>query len=456
MKKTILYILLATVVSGCGTYSNYKRPNDLPTDGLYGAETSVAETDTVSIASLSWKELFTDHSLQALIDEGLQANTDLRIARLKVDESKAALMSARLAFLPSVSLTPQGTLSSFDGSKTTKTYSLGASASWELDFFGRLRNAKQQAKANLEQSLYYKQAVQSQLIASIAECYYTLLMLDKQISISERSIGCWEENLRAVVALKKAGTTNEQAVAQSEANLKAARSSLLSLKEQQNATENSLCLLLGQTPHSIERGTLDVQEFPEELSVGVPLQLLSRRPDIRQSEMVLAAAFYATGEARSSFYPSVTLSGTAGWTNTNGLSIVNPGKWLLSAVGSLVQPLFDRGTNIARLKIAKAQQEEALLSFRQDLLNAGTEVNEALTAWQLSKQRSELNREEVILLQRALHSAEQTMKYGNTTYLEVLTAQQSLLQAELSACQEDFNEVLGVVSLYHALGGGSE
>lgn len=210
----------------------------------------------------------------------------------------------------------------------------------------------------------------------------------------------------------------------------------------------------GKTPRHIDRGVLDGQQFPESLSVGIPLQLLSRRPDIRQSEAALAETFYATGEARSYFYPSITLSGTAGWTNNSGISIVNPGKWLFNAVGSLVQPLFNRGTNIARLKIAKAQQEEALLNFQQALLNAGVEVNEALTTWQTSRQKSELSRQEIVHLQRALHSAEQNMNHGNTTYLEVLTTQQSLLQAELTACQDSFSEVLGVISLYHALDGG--
>ena len=279
-------------------------------------------------------------------------------------------------------------------------------------------------------------------------------MHDKQIVISERTIGYWEEDVRTMKALKEAGSTNEQAVAQSEANLVAARSSLLSLKEQVNASENLLCLLLGKTPRHIDRGVLDGQQFPESLSVGIPLQLLSRRPDIRQSEAALAETFYATGEARSYFYPSITLSGTAGWTNNSGISIVNPGKWLFNAVGSLVQPLFNRGTNIAWLKIAKAQQEEALLNFQQALLNAGVEVNEALTTWQTSRQKSELSRQEIAHLQRALHSAEQTMNHGNTIYLEVLTAQQSLLQAELTACQDTFSEVLGVISLNHALDGG--
>lgn len=452
MKEIIMCIFAAMIVSSCGVYSSYERPKNIQTDSLY-RDISI-QTDTFSIASLSWKELFTDKYLQELIEEGLVSNTDLRIAYLKTDEAKAALLSSRLAFLPSVSLAPQGALSSFNTVKPTYTYSLDANASWEVDFFGRLRNAKEQSRLKLEQSRNYRQAVQTQLIATIAEHYYTLLMLDKQIAITQKTLAYWKENLRTTIALKDAGKANEQAVAQSEANLTAVQSSLLSLKEQVNIAENSLCSLLGRTSQSIDRGTLDNQCFPNELAVGLPILLLSNRPDVQQSEAILAESFYATNEARSAFYPSVTLSGSAGWTNNSGIGIVNPGKWLLSAVGSLVQPVFQKGTNIARLKIAKAQQQAALLSFQQCLLDAGMEVNNALTQWQSARQRIVLDRKQVTLLQRALKSAILTMQYGNTTYLEVLTAQQTLLQAELTATTNCFDEIQGVISLYHALGGG--
>ncbi|WP_455622536.1 TolC family protein [Parabacteroides sp.] len=453
MKKIIISILTAAIISSCGTYTHYKRPDNVSTAELY-REDSLLHEDTTSIVSLSWRKLFTDPALQRLIGEALQSNTDLRIARLKVDEAQASLTSARLAFLPSVSLNPQGSLSSFDGAKTAKTYSLGASASWEIDVFGRLRNAKEQSKARLEQSRNYRQAVQSQLVTTVSEYYYTLLMLDEQIHISERTQTYWEENVRTTKALKQAGKTDEQAVAQSEANLLAIRSSLVTLKEQLATTENSFCALLGQTPHSIERGLLSEQQFPEELSVGLPIDLLSNRPDVRQAENVLKEYFYATNEARSAFYPSITLGGSAGWTNSSGMAIVNPGKWLLNTIGTLVQPIFQKGTNIARLKIAKARQEEALLSFQQSLLDAGTEVNNALTGWQSARQRKDFDQKQIEFLRQALRSAELTMRHGHTTYLEVLTAQQSLLQAELVATSSRFDEIEGIVNLYHALGGG--
>ncbi|WP_337493616.1 TolC family protein [Barnesiella intestinihominis] len=395
-----------------------------------------------------------DTVLQQLIEKGIANNTDLNIARLKVREAEALLTSSKLAYLPSVSLTPQGTIKSIEGNSPTKTYNLAASADWELDIFGRLTNAKREAKAVLEQSQAYKQAVQTQLIATIANSYYTLLMLDKQLDISRRTAEIWAENLRVMKALKKAGQTTEMAVAQIEASKLSVDASLLSLEQQITEVENSLSSLLGVVPQRIDRSTLDMQSFPDTLSVGVPLQLLQRRPDVRQSEAALAEAFYTTNRAYSAFYPAITLSGSAGWTNAAGAIISNPGEWLFSAVGALVQPLFNRGQNIANLKVAKARQEEALLTFRQTLLNAGTEVNDALLQWQVARRRLDLDRQQIISLQSAVRSSELLMRHSSQNYLEVLTARQTLLDAELSAVSDRFEEIQGVINLYHALGGG--
>ena len=293
MKKIIICLFLSAGLSGCHVYRTYERPDTTVTDSLY--RQPVVAGDTASIASLSWKELFSDPQLQQLIETGIANNTDLNIARLKVKEVEALLLSSKLAYLPSVSLTPQGTLSSVDGSKTSKTYDLAASADWELDIFGKLTNAKRGVKAALEQSEAYRQAVQTQLVATIANSYYTLLMLDKQLDITRRTAETWDENLRAMKALKRAGQTTEMAVAQTEA-------SVLSIEQQISEMENSLSALLGMAPQLITRSTLDNQRFPESLSTGVPLQLLHRRPDIRQKEAELAGAFYATNQARSAFY----------------------------------------------------------------------------------------------------------------------------------------------------------
>ena len=452
MKRIIIGLLLLTGLSGCHIYRTYERPELSGVDSLY--RVPAMTEDTMSLADFSWKELFTDTVLQQLIEKGIANNNDLNIARLKVREAEALLTSSKLAYLPSVSLTPQGTIKSIEGNSPTKTYNLAASADWELDIFGRLTNAKREAKAVLEQSQAYKQAVQTQLIATIANSYYTLLMLDKQLDISKRTAEIWAENLRVMKALKKAGQTTEMAVAQIEASKLSVDASLLSLEQQITEVENSLSSLLGVVPQRIDRSTLDMQSFPDTLSVGVPLQLLQRRPDVRQSEAVLAESFYTTNRAYSAFYPAITLSGSAGWTNAAGAIISNPGEWLFSAVGALVQPLFNRGQNIANLKVAKARQEEALLTFRQTLLNAGTEVNDALLQWQVARRRLDLDRQQIISLQSAVRSSELLMRHSSQNYLEVLTARQTLLDAELLAVSDRFEEIQGVINLYHALGGG--
>lgn len=457
MKKLIiLYCISAWVGLGaCSVYKSYERPDMPVVDSLY-RQAAATSADTTSIASLSWRELFTDPKLQALIETGLQNNTDLNIARLKVTEVEATLMTSRLAYLPSISFEPSGTLRSVDGNAMTKSYDIAASASWEVDIFGKLTNAKRGAKAALEQSEAYRQAVQTQLIATIANSYYSLLMLDAQLDISERTAANWGENVRAMKALKAAGDATELAVAQSEASKLSVDASIASLRQQIDQMENTLTALLGIAPQKIDRTTIGEQRFPTELAAGVPLQLLQRRPDVRQSEAALAQAFYATNAARAAFYPSITLSGSAGWTNAAGAAITNPGQWLFTAVGSLVQPLFNRGKNIANLRIAKAQQEEALLSFRQSLLDAGTDVNNALIQWQTARQRQQIDQQQILSLESTVRSSELLMQYSSQNYLEVLTARQTLLQAELTAVSDRFDEIQGVINLYHALGGGAE
>ena len=457
MKKLIiLYCISAWVGLGaCSVYKSYERPDMPVVDSLY-RQAAATSADTTSIASLSWRELFTDSKLQALIETGLQNNTDLNIARLKVTEAEATLMTSRLAYLPSISFEPSGTLRSVDGNAMTKSYDIAASASWEVDIFGKLTNAKRGAKAALEQSEAYRQAVQTQLIATIANSYYSLLMLDAQLGISERTAAIWGENVRAMKALKAAGDATELAVAQSEASKLSVDASIASLRQQIDQMENTLTALLGIAPQKIDRTTIGEQRFPTELAAGVPLQLLQRRPDVRQSEAALAQAFYATNTARAAFYPSITLSGSAGWTNAAGAAITNPGQWLFTAVGSLVQPLFNRGKNIANLHIAKAQQEEALLSFRQSLLDAGTDVNNALIQWQTARQRQQIDQQQILSLESTVRSSELLMQYSSQNYLEVLTARQTLLQAELTAVSDRFDEIQGVINLYHALGGGAE
>lgn len=453
MKKIILLTTVTALLSSCGIYHKYQPETTVP-ENLYGEE--VVSKDTANLGNMDWRRLFTDPHLQTLIEQGLRNNIDFLSAQLRVEEAEATLLSAKLAFLPSFAFAPQGVASSFDKAKATQTYSLPVTASWELDIFGRLHNAKRQAKALYAQSKDYQQAVRTQLIAGIANTYYTLLMLDEQLFIAQQTEEAWKETVDAIRALMNAGLANEASVSQMEAAYYSVQTSVLDLKEQINQVENSLSLLLAETPRHITRSKLDEQVFPDELSVGVPLQILANRPDVRSAERALEAAFYGTHQARSAFYPSVVLSGSAGWTNTAGSMIVNPGKLLASAVASLTQPLFNRGRNIAQYRISKAQQEEAALAFQQTILNAGSEVNDVLIAYQTSKEKTTLYDKQIESLHKAVQSTSLLMEHGTTTYLEVLTARQTLLSAQLSQTANRFTEIQSVINLYQALGGGRE
>lgn len=442
-------------MSSCNIYRKYQRSEDISVSQVYRDRERTAQ-DTATLASLSWRELFTDSYLQTLVETGLERNTDLQIARLRVDQAEAVLRTSRLAYLPSISLAPQGNLSSFDGATPSKTYSLAVSASWELDLFGKLTNAKEGDKAALEGSKAYQQAVQTQLIATIANSYYTLLRLDCQLNINLATLKTWKENITALQVLKRAGQSNDVAIHRAEANKLALESSILGIRKSINETENSLSVLLGCESQNVKRGTLAAQSFPETIAIGVPLQLLANRPDIRQVEYNLASTFYATNVARAAFYPSITLGGSAGWTNSMGSAIVNPGEFLWSATASLLQPIFNKGKNQANLTIAKSQQEEAQLRFQQSILNAGKEVNDALMQWQTAQGQIVLSNQQIEALQEAVRKTELLMKHSSINYLEVLTAQQSLLQAEQTRAQNQFDKIQGLINVYHALGGGAQ
>lgn len=447
---TFILLWAVCLMTGCSIYKPYSRP-EVQTEGLYR---DLEETkDTASIATLGWRNLFSDKNLQALIDKGLERNTDLRVAHTRVKAAEAVLMNARLSYLPSVVLAPDGSISGTEGAKAIKTYNLAASASWEIDLFGKVTNAKREALAALEGSRAYRQAVETQLIATIANSYYMLLMLDRQLIISEQTLITWKETEHSIEALKRAGKSNDAAVLQAKANRLALEASVVSIRKSIRETENVLSALLADTSHDIMRGALQKQQFPDTLSAGLPVQLLANRPDVRQAEWNLAQAYYATNAARSAFYPSLTLSGSTGWTNNVGGVVVNPGSWLFSAVGSLMQPLFNKGTNIANLRQAKARQEEALLLFQQSLLDAGKEVNNALTRWQSARIRIDYVNQQIMTLQEAVRKTELLMQHTSTNYLEVLTARQRLLEAELTQAQDKFEEIQGVIDLYHAVGG---
>ena len=462
MKFQISVLVCSTVLlSGCRVYSNYERPERIQTEGLYRDAVTgetLAATDTTSLGNMPWQQVFVEPQLQSLISKALENNADLRTADLAIEQVKAGLRVSRLAYLPSLALGPNGAISSYDGGKATKTYSLPVQASWQIGALGSLRNAKKQAEMNLLQTKAARQAAQTSIIAAVANLYYTLQMLDEQLRTSEETCVLWDKNVIAMEAMwKVGGLTNSAAVAQAKANLLQLRGNVATIKESIASAENALCVLLHEPPHAIERGAFRGSSLPATLSVGVPLQLLSGRPDVRQAEYNLAAAFYATNEARANFYPSLTISGSAGWTNSAGGYVVNPAKVLASAMASLTMPLFANGQLTANLKIKKANQEAACLAFEKQLLTAGQEVSDALSAYQTANEREELAQQQVEQLQLAVESTNALFTHGNSTsYIETLTAQQTLLSAQLSLISNRFDKVQAVVSLYQALGGGRE
>ena len=455
MKKILILTAVATLLGSCGLYGKYK-PQEEVSANLYGEE--VIATDSSSLADLSWREMFTDAKLQALIDTALVRNVDFKTIQLNVKKAEAAMIPAKLAYLPSIALSPQGgfNYTAMNGGVTTQTYTAPATASWEIDIFGKLTNTKRKAKATLEQVRDQEQAVKTQLIAGVATTYYSLLMLDEQLRIAQETEKNWEETVKTARAMKKAGMMNEAGLAQTEATYYNIRTTVLTLKESINETQNTLCLLLAKTPQYIERGSLSEAVLPENISLGVPVSVLSRRPDVRAAEHELEGAFYDTNKARSSFYPQISLSGTAGWTNSVGGAIVNPGEFIGSAILSLLQPIFNKGALIANLKVMKANQEIAYLNFQKSILKAGSEVNVALDKYQTAKAKSEFYAKQVSTLEVAANSTKLLMKYGNTTYLEVLTAQTTLLNAQLNQVSNKFVEIQSMIELYRALGGGQD
>lgn len=440
------------LLASCHIYRNYERPEDLPTGQLYREQ--VSDEDSVSLGDLSWEEMFQDTLLQRLIRFGLDHNTDMQTALLRVDQARAQLKAARLSFLPSLTLSPNGSITRTDGNQTVKTYELPLQAEWEVDLFGNLRNAKQAAKVSLLGQEAYRQAVCSEVIATIANSYYTLLMLDEQIAVSQSTLDVWQEQVRTMELRLKVGDETENAVTQARASLYELEATHNDLVRQQREAENGLCTLLGMPYAPVERSSLESQSFPEQVQTGVPLRLLSRRPDIVQAEMTLANAYYTTNQARSAFYPSLTLSGSTGWTNALGEAVTNPGGWILSALGSLVQPVFNRGKLVSNLRVSKDEEQIALLDYKQALLDAGNEVNDALYAVESARIDREKHTMQRSALERSVQTAEALYRTGNASYLELLSARQSLLSAQLNVVQDAFTYCQSMVNLYNALGGG--
>lgn len=460
MKKQIIGVMcVAAMMSSCHIYKAYDRPEAITTSGIYRDPASATDTlasDTTNMGNLPWKEVFRDAKLQALIEEGLNNNVDVQAAALRVKEAKVMLTSAKLSYLPSINIAPQGTATSMDDGNYVKAYTLPAVASWEFDLFGKILNSKRGQKVTYQKSQYAQQAVRSSIICGIANVYYSLLMLDRQVAITTETSDIYKENVRVMEAMKTAGMTTEAGVAQMRAASNQIDASLIDLKRQVRETENSLAILLGRAPQTIERTTLDEQVMPEKLMAGVPLQLLENRPDVKMAEMTLAAAYYSTNQARAAFYPGLTITGTAGWTNGSNISVSNPGVFLMQAMASLAQPIFNKGKLIANLKVTKAEEKIAQMNYQQTILKAGKEVSDALFLFDCQNKKLENDKVRVEQLDKAVIATKALFQSASATYLEVLTAQQSLLSAQLSEVADNFQRIQAVINLYSAVGGGRE
>ena len=455
----MVYMSAAMLLSSCGLYNKYERP-DVNAEGIVRDPVSLTDTlavqDTTSFGNMPWRSLFTDPQLQSLIQQGLDNNPDLLNAALNVKMVNEALKVAKLAFLPSVAISPQGTLTSFDGAAATKSYSLPVSASWNVDLFGNLLSEKRSAQMQLIATKDYQTVVKTNIISGIANLYYTLLMLDRQVEIVTDMEQLTKETWDKMKFMHENRVGYRSTAVQSaEAAYYQVQAQKIDLQRQIREMENSLSLLLGQPGQTIQRGTFAGQNLPSEFSTGVGIQMLANRADVHANEMALAQCFYDVETARSRFYPNITVTGTAAFTNNNGM--VNPGKWLLNAVGSLVQPIFQHGQIVAGLKVAKAKYEQAYNTWQNSVYKAGNEVSNALVSYNSYAEKSELDGKRVAVLKQNVEDTKKLMESSsNTTYLEVISAQSNLLNAEISEVTDQFNKMQSVVNLYQALGGGAK
>lgn len=459
MKKTNIIIIAfaALLLTGCKSlYGNYERP-DVKTSGIVRdpVDDKGALAGSNDFENLPWRSVFTDPQLQTLIEKALENNPDLLNAALNIDIAEQQLRASKLAFLPSVVFAPNGSISHFGThTSSTQAYTLPVTASWDVDLFGKLRSQKKAAQMALIQSRDYKVAVQTNLICNVANLYYTLLMLDRQKQIVDDMSGLTKNTWDMMKLQMEFGRARSTSVQSAEAAYYSVQTQGADIKRQIRETENTLSLLLGEPAQSIARGSLENQSLPTNFSGGIGVQLLSNRADVHANEMALAQCFYNIQEARSRFYPALNISPTGAWTNSNGL--VNPGKLLLSVVGSLTQPIFMRGQLKAGLRVAEDRYKQAYNTWQNSILKAGAEVSNALVAYNSADEKNKLQQQQIDVLKQNVDHTQMLYAQSSSSYLEVITAQQSLLNAEISQVQEQFTKLQAIVNLYNALGGGSK
>lgn len=462
MKKIMIFAAATLLMSSCGLYNKYERP-DVNTEGLIRDAANDYDTlavqDTASFGNLPWRQVFTDPQLQAYIEQGLQKNANLQNAALTVEMYETMLKAAKLAFLPAVqfgSNTGMGSISTLytDPSVTTKSYTLPVTASWTVDLFGNILSQKRSTQMKLLGYKDYQMAVRAQIISGIANCYYTLLMLDKQVEIVDEMSRMSKETWEMMKLQHELGRVRSTGVQSAEAAYLSMQTKANDFKRQIRSTENALCLLIGQAGQQIPRSTLEQQSLPSEFATGVGVQLLQNRPDVHNAEMNLAACFHDIQTARSQFYPTITIGATGAFTNSNGT--LNPGKWLTTLFGNLTQPIFARGALIANLKVSKLKYEQAFNNWQNTILSAGNEVSNALVSYNSYDANSKIEEQRITVLAKSVEDTKALYHSSGSSYLEVLTAETNLLNAQLNKVTDDFYKMQAVVSLYTALGGGGK
>nr|WP_315197101.1 efflux transporter outer membrane subunit [uncultured Flavobacterium sp.] len=461
-KKYILMVIATALLSACSVTKKYERPTTVSTEKLYRDQ---ASADSTTMASMPWQSVFKDAKLNALIQKGLDQNLNLKNAIENIVQARATVRQSKLAYYPTLNVDANATRTKqseaglnfpagININTLTTTYKLGLSTSWEADIWGKLSSSKRVALASYLATDAAKQAIQTQLIADIANNYFLLLAWDKQLTITEATLASRIKNVETIKALKEGAIVTGAAVVQSEANRYAAEVLIPDLKQNIRETENALNILLGQTPGSIDRGTLGNQEIPANLAIGLPSQLLQNRPDVRQAEFNFRTAFEGTNLARTYFYPSLTLTASGGFSNLE-LKDFFTNSIFYSIIGGLTQPIFNQGLNKMRLTTAQSQQLQAYNNFQQSLLTAGQEVSNALYAYQMAVEKQDSREKQITALEKAVDFTQQLLEYSSATnYTDVLTSEQNLLAAQLSGVNDNLQKLQAVVDLYRALGGG--
>ena len=468
LSNIIAAAAVSLMLTGCGLYNKYEQTVEAPADAFGQMDGSFTAGGEASLAQMSWREFFTDPLLQKLIEQVLENNADLASARIAVEKSEASLKAAKLAYLPSLYFSPQGTLASFDKSAFSKTYSLPLQLSMDVDVFGSITNKKRAAKAVLLQAQLSEEATRANLISTTAQQYFYLLLLDRELDILTETDSLWKASLETQQALYENGQTYRTAVSQQEASWLSVKTQIVDIHRSIQSTENAICKLIGITPQHIERSHLlsaaeyhtssaDQRMFDNKfLKIGVPARMLEMRPDIRLANAAMEEAFYNTQAARAAFFPSITLTAEGGWTNSGGGAVINPAKLFLNIIGSLSQPIFARGQIKANYKINQLTEENLKKQYVQTVIDAGNEVNEALADCFAAREKHEVYHRQVEVLHEAYTGTHELMDNGKASYLEVLTAQENLLSAQLSEASNMYSGAQAVIALYIALGGGTK